>query len=127
MYVTVEPKARMWTMMMTMILKVCLIIYYFVTIIIIIIITYREITISGVVPKCKSDNTTPSLTRPFERRSLFHADYGCNGWRMMRGSQCAKFEVHTVDGREDINNLLLLICYKGGALWDIISQYTYCF
>ena len=47
--------------MMTMILKVCLIIYYFVTIIIIIIIiiTHREITISGVVPKCNSDNTTP--------------------------------------------------------------------
>ena len=41
---------------------------YFVTItiiIIIIIMTHREITISGVVPKLKSDNTTPSLTRSF--------------------------------------------------------------
>ena len=27
-------------------------------------------------------------------------------------------------GREDIYNLLLLICYKGGALWDITQQYT---
>ena len=81
MYVTVEPEARMWTMMMTTILKVCLIIYYFVTIIIIIIIiiiTHREITISGVVPKLESDNTTPSLTRSFKRRSLFGAQSGCN-------------------------------------------------
>ena len=35
----------------------------------------------------------------------------------MRGSRCARFEVRTVDGREDINNILLLMCYKGGALW----------
>jgi hypothetical protein len=102
MYVTVEPKARMWTMMMTMILKVCLIIYYFVTIII--IVTYREITISGVVPKCKSDNTTPSLARSFERRLLFEANSGCNRWRMTRGSRCARFEVRTVVGREDMYN-----------------------
>ena len=44
----------------------------------------------------------------------------------MRGSRCARSEVHTVGGREDISTLLLLICYKGGALWDIIQQYTYC-
>ena len=80
--VIVEPKARMWIMMMTMILlMVCLIfllfvIYYFVTIII--IITHREITISGVVPKLESDNTTPSLTWSFKKRSLFDVDYGCN-------------------------------------------------
>ena len=43
---------------------------------------------------------------------------------MASGSQCARFEVRTVDGREDIYNLLLLVCYKGGALWDIIPQYT---
>ena len=36
----------------------------------------------------------------------------------MRGSRCARFEVRTVARREDIYNLLLLICYKGGALWD---------
>ena len=42
----------------------------------------------------------------------------------MRGSRCARFEVRTVVGREDINNLLLLVCCKGGALWDIKSQYT---
>ena len=46
----------------------------------------------------------------------------------MRGSRCARFEVHTVDGREDMYNTLLLICYKGGALWEtynIIPQYTF--
>ena len=71
--------------MWTMILKVCLIfllfvIHYFVTIIIfiIVIITHREITISGVVSNLESDNTTPSLTRSFERRSLFGAQSGCN-------------------------------------------------
>ena len=42
----------------------------------------------------------------------------------MRGSQCARFEVHTVGGREDMYNILLLMCCKGGALWDIIPQYT---
>jgi len=47
---------------------------------------------------------------------LFDVCSGCNGWRMTRGSQCTRFEVHTVDGREDIFNLLLLICHKGGAL-----------
>ena len=45
--------------------------YYF-------IITYREITISGVVPKLESDNTTPSLAWSFKRRSLFGAQSGCN-------------------------------------------------
>ena len=43
---------------------------------------------------------------------------------MTRGSQCTRFEVHTVGGREDMYNLLLLVCYKGGALWNIIQQYT---
>ena len=43
----------------------------------------------------------------------------------MRGSKCARFEVRTVGGREDINNLLLLVCCKGGALWEIKSQYTF--
>ena len=33
----------------------------------------------------------------------------------MRGSKCTRFEVHTVDGREDMSNLLLLMCYKGGG------------
>ena len=51
--------------------------YYFVTIIIT-IIAYREITISGVVPKLESDNTTPSPTRSFKRSSLFDVDCGCN-------------------------------------------------
>ena len=41
----------------------------------------------------------------------------------MRGSRCARFEVRTVGGREDINNILLLMCYKGGALWNITRQY----
>ena len=68
------------------------------------------------VSMCKSDKTTYYRAGLIDSGSLFHADYGCNGWRMMRGSQCARFEVHTVDGREDIYNLLLLICYKGGAL-----------
>ena len=45
---------------------------------------------------------------------------------MTRGSQCTRFEVHTVDGKKDMYNTLLLMCYKGGALWDIIQQYTYC-
>ena len=35
---------------------------------------------------------------------------------MTRGSRCARFEVHTVAGREDMYNSLLLMCYKGGAL-----------
>ena len=107
-----------------MILKVCLIfllfvIHYFVTIIIfiIVIITHREITISGVVSNLESDNTTPSLTRSFERRSSFGAQSGCNRERRVRGSRCARFEVHTVVGREDMSNLLLLMCYKGGALY----------
>ena len=41
----------------------------------------------------------------------------------MRGSRCAKFEVHMVDGREDIYNLPLLVCYKGGALWNHTTIY----
>ena len=41
------------------------------------------------------------------------------------GSRCARFEVRTVVGREVISNLLLLVCYKGGALWEIIPQYTF--
>ena len=128
MYVTVEPQARMWIMMMKMILlMVCLIfllfdIYYFV--IIIIIITHREITISGVVPKLESDNTTPSLTRSFKRRSLFDVQSGCIRQRRVRGSQCARFEIRTVGGREDIYNTLLLILLQGGdALWNITRQY----
>ena len=36
----------------------------------------------------------------------------------MRGSKCARFEVHTVDGGEDMSNILLLMCDKGGALWN---------
>ena len=60
---------------MSDILTVCNLLY---CVIIFIIITYREITISGVVPKLKSDNTTPSLTRSFKRRSLFDVDCGCN-------------------------------------------------
>ena len=110
-------------MMMTMILKVCLIfllfvIHYFVTIIIfiIVIITHREITISGVVSNLESDNTTPSLTRSFERRSSFGAQSGCNRERRVRGSRCARFEVHTVVGREDIYNILLLIWLQGGCI-----------
>ena len=78
------------------------------------------------VSASKSDKTTPSLARSFERRSLFDAQSGCIRWRRVRGSRCARFEVHTVARREDIYNLLLLICYKGGALWDIIQQYAYC-
>ena len=57
-------------------------------------ITYREITISGVVPKLKSDNTTPSLTRSFKRRSLFDVDCGCNRCRRARGSKCTRFRVN---------------------------------
>ena len=43
---------------------------------------------------------------------------------MTRGSQCARFEVRTVVGREVISNLLLLVCYKGGVHCGIIQQYT---
>ena len=68
-------------------------------------------------------NTTPSLARSFERRSLIKPDNGCNGCRMTRGSQCTRFEFHTVDGREDMYNLILLMCYKGGALWEHTTIY----
>ena len=34
----------------------------------------------------------------------------------MRGSRCARFEVHTVVGRKDIYNLLLLILLQGGCI-----------
>ena len=44
---------------------------------------------------------------------------------MTRGSQCARFEVHTLVRGEDMSNLLLLLCYKGGCIVGIISQYTY--
>ena len=109
MYVTVEPEARMWTMMMTTILKVCLIIYYFVTIIIIIIIiTHREITISGVVPKCNSDNTTPDRAWSIERRSLFEAERVCSRCRRGRGSKYARFELHPTSGSKDMYNKLIL-------------------
>ena len=40
---------------------------------------------------------------------LFDVCSGCNGWRMTRGLQCTRFEVHTVDGREDMSILLLFI------------------
>ena len=37
----------------------------------------------------------------------------------MRGSRCARFEVRTVVGREDMYNILLLILLQeGGAFWD---------
>ena len=94
---------------MTMILKVCLIIYYFVTIIIIIIIiTHREITISGVVPKCNSDNTTPDRAWSIERRSLFEAERVCSRCRRGRGSKYARFELHPTSGSKDMYNKLIL-------------------
>ena len=42
----------------------------------------------------------------------------CNICRRTRGSQCTRFEVHTVARREDIYNLLLLVCYmlQGGCI-----------
>ena len=76
------------------------------------------------VSACEFDNTTPSLAGSFERRSLFKPGSGCNGSRRVRGSRCARFEVHTVDGREDMSNILLLMCCKGGALWNITRQYS---
>ena len=79
-------------------------------------ITHREITISGVVPKLKSDKTTPDRAWTFERRSLFDVETVCNRCRRTRGSRCARFEVHTMVGREDTYNSLLLVCFKGGAL-----------
>ena len=93
---------------MTMILKVCLIIYYFVTIIIIIIITHREITVSGVVPKCNSDNTTPDRAWSIERRSLFEAERVCSRCRRGRGSKYARFELHPTSGSKDMYNKLIL-------------------
>jgi len=88
-----------------------------------IIITHREITISTGVLVIdlfggEMHNTTPSLARSFKRRSLFGDRSGCIGWRRVRGSKCARFEVHTVDGGEDMSNILLLMCDKGGALWN---------
>ena len=54
--------------------------YYFLLLLLpVMSITHREITISGVVPKLESYKTTPSLTRSFERRSLFGAQSGCIG------------------------------------------------
>ena len=57
------------------------VIYYI--IVTIIIITYREIAIlTGVLVidlAVQMHNTTPSLARSFERRSLFCAQSGCNG------------------------------------------------
>ena len=41
----------------------------------------------------------------------------------VRGSRCARFEVYDVVRREDITSILLLVCYKGGALWDHITIY----
>ena len=41
----------------------------------------------------------------------------------MRGSRCTRFEVHTLARREDTYNLLLLVCYKGGALWEHTTIY----
>jgi len=35
---------------------------------------------------------------------------------MTRGLQQARFEVHTVVGREDMSILLLFVCYKGGCI-----------
>ena len=70
------------------------------------------------VSACKSDNTTYYRAGSIDSGSLFGAQSGCNGCRMTRGSRCARFEVRTVVGREDMYNILLLICYKGGALWN---------
>ena len=68
------------------------------------------------VSACEFDNTTPSLAGSFERRSLFKPGSGCNGSRRVRGSRCARFEVHTVDGKEDISELLLLVVLQGGCI-----------
>ena len=58
-------------------------------------------------------------TWSFIRRLLFGAQSGCNRYRRVRVSQCARlFEVFKINGREYIYNIQLLICYKGGALWD---------
>ena len=76
MYVIVEPKARMMTMMMTKGMSDNL--FILLPLLLLFIITHREITISGVVSNLESDNTTPSLTRSFKRRSLFGAQSGCN-------------------------------------------------
>ena len=93
--------------------------------VIIIIIDYSLITniddieksIKMGVSACKSNNTTYYRAGSIYSGSLFHADYGCNRRRMTRGSQCASFEVHPMIRREDMSNLLLLMCYKGGALY----------
>ena len=85
---------------------------------IVFVVDIKKRAFKRVVLASKSDKTTPSLARSFKRRSLFDAQSGCISWRRVRGSQCARFEVHTVDGNEDMSNLLLLVCYKGGALWD---------
>ena len=42
---------------------------------------------------------------------------------MTRGSQCARFEVHTVVGREDMSNLLLLI-YAYLLIHDIYIMFS---
>ena len=76
MYVIVEPKARMMTMMMTKGMSDNL--FILLPLLLLFIITHREITISGVVSNLESDNTTPSLTRSFKRRSSFGAQSGCN-------------------------------------------------
>ena len=123
MYVIVEPKARMMTMMMTKGMSDNL--FILLPLLLLFIITHREITISGVVSNLESDNTTPSLTRSFKRRSSFGAQSGCNRCRMTRGSRCARFEVHTIVRGEDMSNLLLLIYYKGGALYAGSCDNTY--
>ena len=80
------------------------------------IITYREIAISGVVPKCKSDNTTPDRAWSIERRSLFEAESGCNGRGRRWGSQPATFQLYWGSRRGVMYNKLTSVCLKGPPL-----------
>ena len=65
---------------------------------------------------CKSDNTTYYRAGSIDSGSVFDAGNGCNRCRMTRGLQQATFHTHPMIRREDMYNLLLLICHKGGAL-----------
>ena len=88
-----------------------------------IIITHYDVIVVDIqksfkmgVLASKSDNTTYYRAGSFERRLLFEADNGCNGCSMTWGLQCTRFHVDTMGGRGDMYNILLLICYNGGAL-----------
>ena len=64
--------------------------------------------------------TIQPLTVPdrLKEGHLFDVERVCNGCRRTRGSKCTRFELNPASGREDMSNLLLLMCYKGGALWN---------